>query len=210
MNYSVVTGPTLYRKFVRDETDLFIIKAALSDFQADGFTIDSDPEQAELFHSQTFSKWIRIGDECDAWLRVMDFSVPRPQEAISTVHFHDGTCVGLSLVDYHDNIYSHRYVAVAPEFRDQRQFQAEFRRLGFYMCFDLCKADAVEFQREVTKPLYLRGMEIGTVLAQTMSMGRGAERNYNLHQITRADWESFKVDESTDYKSGDYSFEWRD
>lgn len=209
MKYSVVTGPTLYRRFVRDDTDLPTIKAALSDFQADGFTIDSDPEQAEKFETKVFPAWCRVGDECDAWIENMDFSVPRPREAISTFHFHDGTCVGFALIDYQENFYSHRYSAVSPEFRGQHKFMAEHRRLGLITCFDICQADAMQFQRETNMPFYWRGMEISTVIDATTSMGRGTLREYNVNQIAMADWESFKADESNDYNSGDYGFEWR-
>lgn len=209
MSYSVLAGPTLYRRFIRDDSDLPAIKAALSDFLADGFTIDTDPEESEIFHTRTFPHWCSVGDACDAWMSDLDFSVPRPLESFSTIHKADGTCIAVAVVDYRDNEYSHRYVAVVPEFRDQGLFQKEYRQLGMVFVFDLCRADSLLFERPDTKPKHFRGMEIGDTVDSRKSMGRGTETHYNVNRITRDQWNSFKEDPNSGFNAESFVFEWR-
>jgi hypothetical protein len=200
-------GPTLYCKHVINDVDLPAIKEALADFQVDGFTIDSDPEEADRFHNITLPIWYEASQKCNEHtekvIQGLD-SVHEAKESILSVHLHDDTCIGVSICSLAKNKSYHRYTSLHPDHRGNAHIY-EFRILGMYWTFDVGNIDAFYYERPEGLPDWSNWSE-KPVIGVRKSMARGTEQIYNERFLTASDWEKLKADPDFGFDESMFNF----
>lgn len=199
-------GPTLYVKHIINDSDLPAIKEALADFQSDGFTIDSDPEEADRFYNITLPIWYEASQKCNEHTQKivegLD-SVHDARESFLSVHLHDDTCIGVSISTLVKNKSFHRYTSLRPDYRGNA-YVYELRVLGMYFTFELGKIEAFYYERPEGLPDWSNWGD-KPIVGSRKSMGRGTEQMYDERCLTIDDWERLKADPGFGYDETLYS-----